>query len=308
MANKDMTLGFKLLSAYYIGGISKADVASLAKEREINWGYTEFERKVNQMKNELLKSGRFKFWSSWKKSLLSMTSQAVAINFIVVTLKDWERKGMPTNSSSSAYKSFIKNSLITFDQLIYEYITNQWKGSSDSRIKTNLIELQTKDNIFPAIPNHKWIELVEEVFQGRLNGKEYSSTDSVEKKIKLLLLYYYTISEIGGPDFSIVDDYDFDHIISKSEIKQSSAPFAKKNVNNIFNIAALPKRDNILKNDKPLNRINEPWLKQQIERYSEIPIDRFTEFSHPSSMEKLYEFRLNKFKDVFETKRLGIIE
>ncbi|MCB5903108.1 hypothetical protein LIV42_12630 [Bacillus cereus] len=307
MANKDMTLGFKLLSAYYIGGISKADVASLAKEKEINWGYIEFESKINQMKNELLKSDTFKFWSSWKKSLLSMTSQAVAINFIVVTLKDWERKGMPANSSSSAHKSFIKNSLITFDQLVYEYITNQWKGSSDSRIKGNLIELETKDNIFPAIPKNKWIELVEEVFQGRLNGKEYSNTDSVEKKIKLLLLYYYTISEIGGPDFSIVDDYDFDHIISKSEIKQSSSHFAKKNVSNIFNIAALPKRDNILKNDKPLNRINETWLKQQIEKYSEIPVSRFDEYSHPSSMEELYEFRLKKFKDAFDTNRTGIL-
>lgn len=307
MANRNMTLGFKLLSAYHVNGISKADVASLAKSDNINWDTSEFEDKINQMAEQLYKNDTFIFWNTWNKSLLSLTSQAVAINFLVITLKDWERKGSPKNPSSSLFKSFIKNALTTFDQQIYEYITNQWKGSSDSKIKRNIAELENKDDIFTPISENKWIELIDELFEGRLNGKLYSNTETIEPKVKLLLLYYYTLAEISGPD-GILKDYDFDHVLSRSAIKQSNSEYAKMHISNIFNIAPLSKRDNIKKNDRPLNLIGESWLKQQIEKYAEIKIDNFSDFCHPNSMQKLYELRIDKFRNVFTTQRKKIIE
>ena len=173
-----ITRSFKLLSAYYEGGISRDDVANLAKNTKIDWMKPQIEDDINTMSEQLLKVDFFKYWSSWGKSLRELTQEAVAINYTILILKDWERKDRPTSPSSILFKQFILNAKILLDKSIYEYTANQWKGSSDSKIKKYIGEIDGSLDVWIPIDSAKWSSLISElVDEGILNGVQYSKSE-----------------------------------------------------------------------------------------------------------------------------------
>lgn len=307
MENKDLTLGFKVLSAYHLGAISKDDLAKLSK-KNINWGSTELENNINLMKEQLLCSNFFKYWSEWDRSLMDLTSQAVAINFLILALKYWEKKNKPTNRTATEHIDFLRNAHRLFDRCLYEYITNQWKGSSDSKIKKNL-ESENFSSNFNSIEKEKWENLLDEMFDGKISGTPYSHKKTVDNKVKLLLIYYYSLNEISRPGDNVNNIYDFDHIIPKSELLSGDV-YSKSNVSNILNICTLSKSDNCNKSDRRLIDINsqtENILVKQIEKYSKINKGDFRSYSGYADLKKLFEYRKNCIRSNFIEKRSDYI-
>lgn len=310
MGDKERTItrSFKLLSAYYEGGISGEDIGNLARNTKIDWKKPQIESDINLMSEALLKSDFFKYWRSWRKSLRELTQEAIAINYTVLTLIDWENKGRPSTPSSTSFKQFALNAKILLDKSIYEYIKNQWKGSSDSKIKRNIEGARKNSDVWIPINKEKWEELISEMIdQGTINGIKYSASEKVDSTVKLLLIYFNVLNSRSGPDWTIYKLFEFDHIIPRSEIMSSNNEFAKKNISNLFNIQTLPKGDNIIKGDKPLTNITDNWRIEQIEKYSHIPHNKFSDFSSFDDMEALRTYRGSIIKETFSDKRSEVL-
>jgi hypothetical protein len=154
--------------------------------------------------------------------------------------------------------------------MIYEYVTGQWRGSSDSRISSNLEDIGGENSVFDPVSDSRWSQLMKEIlYDGRIEGRSYVEKKRVNKRVKLLLRYYYVLSQEGaprGPDVEV----DVDHIIPTAAFEASARSDLKPKSNYMANLALLPKKPNITKSDKPLNEISNNWLKSEIERYTGI--------------------------------------
>ncbi len=108
-----------------------------------------------------------------------------------------------------------------------------------------------------------------------------------------------------GPENSKIN---VDHIIPQSLFdSNSSIPNAENIKNSLFNLCPLPSKDNIKKTNKKLKNIDDPWLIQQIEKYSHLKSDKFIEFSDVTSWEKLRDERRSFFEEKFITAKKEII-
>jgi len=306
---KRLTLGFKLMTGYYMKSISKIKMEDLADNDSIPWGAVDLEEEINRMLKNLSNEDFFKFLNTWPSrhgfTLKSVMSEAIAINFLLIMLKDWEKKDKPTTPSSTKQKKFRKNAIILFDRLVYEYLMSRWKGSSDSRISRNLVNVENDsdytDELFKPIASKDWKRLVDEIIdKGELNGETYVEDDTQAKNVaKVLLWYYYSLSNINGPDDPTVIGIDVDHIIPKNAFASVTDEDVKNKMNNIINLAYLPKIENIAKSNKCLKEISSsesPWLVSQIEKYEDIDEAQFPDFSEPSDAGELLRVRGEKIK------------
>lgn len=312
---KKITLGFKLMSGYYLEAISRDEISRLSndsylKERSvsINWGSIEIEDKLNRMGKVLHQNNFFKYWSSWEVSMMEALSDAVAINFLLITFKDWMNKGEPMNAQSSEYRLFQKNAVILFDKLLFEYVMKKWRGSSDSVIARNLKELKlknltdTKNFTFEAIKNEEWGNLVKEMIEsGTINGMTYTS-DKLDTRLRGLLYYYYVLKQKSGPNDPTISGIEVDHIVPQSLFEGESS-VVKDMMNNIVNLALLPKRQNISKGSKKLTEIDDPWLRDQIRNYEGISESQYNELSEAKMVDKLKGYRGSSILEAFEKQR-----
>jgi hypothetical protein len=100
-----------------------------------------------------------------------------------------------------------------------------------------------------------------------------------------------------GPDSPKID---IDHIIPQSLFNGNGNILNAVNIKNaLFNLSPLPSKDNIKKTNKTLQSITDPWLIQQIERYTKISPKKFVQFSDVNSWEKLREERRKFFEEDF---------
>ncbi|WP_276278279.1 DUF262 domain-containing protein [Haloarcula regularis] len=102
---RKVRIGFKLMSGYYLNGISKDDFEALAKNENINWGSTELEQQLNHIESYISGHSIVSFWKAWGDPLVRMTSEAVAVNYLLCMLKYWEILGKPTSSTSANYQT-----------------------------------------------------------------------------------------------------------------------------------------------------------------------------------------------------------
>ena len=70
-------------------------------------------------------------------------------------------------------------------------------------------------------------------------------------------------------------------------------------MHNLCNTALLPKKSNISKGDKLLNRVTDPWLKNEISRMTGIPEKDFDKYSQLNNFSDLINLRRKKFLDTF---------
>lgn len=306
---KKITLGFKILSGYYQGGISREDVSMLGDSDSIQWGTKELENTFNSVGMEIRKNDIFKYWESWNISLREAMSEAIALNFLLLLTKDWERKGKPFNPTSSQHKAFQKNAIILLDRSIYEYVTKQWRGSSDSKIANNLEDLERSgSDLFDPVSSQSWNNLIDEMIEkGTIDGDSY--VDKLDnKRVKLILYYYYILNSVDGPTDPTLSGIDLDHIIPKSLFDTTPREDLVEYCNNIINLALLPKKQNISKSDKKLNQINENWLKTQITKYEEIFEPDYSKYSEVTQIEDLKDYRGKKIKETFNIRRKRLVE
>jgi len=305
---KKITLGFKILSGHYTNGITKKHISTLAEDERIPWGQTTLEDDINKMGNIILRNHNMKFWNSWSISMMEAMSDAIAINYTLVMVRDWINKDRPENPLSTKYVNFQKNSIILLDKSIYEYITRQWRGSSDSKILNNLDRIGNQDMLFQPVNQKDWDSLIDEIIENNtIAGESY--LNGVDKRIKLLLYYYYVINNIAGPSTSDpnYNGIDIDHIIPQSLFDREHHEDIRELKNHICNLALLPKGVNISKTNAILKFIDNPWLIHQIETYEQIKQEDFEKYSSVDKINELIRYRGNLIKNAIKINRKDII-
>lgn len=295
---KELTTAFKCLSGIFVQGVTKNDIDKLG-DCQINWE-TDIDNLVNDIKNIIGVLGSFSyfaFFKSWKVNIQDITSDGVAYEFLILAYREWKRKGCPIGASSDT-KNFQKYCFILWDRLVYEYINLIWKGSSDSKIHNDIMSNEP----IKAITEESWIALLEEIFAtNKINERAlgYSYMQS-------LLYHFYCLYELAAPASSNYH-YEIDHIIPQTLFNGSALEDKEIIQDNLFNLALLPKKENISKSNKKLSVIDDPWLKNQILTYEFIPEDKFTEYSNVLNYKSMFEFRKKFFIEAFKTKRTNLI-
>jgi hypothetical protein len=299
---KKLTLGFKILSGIYRKGIKKEDVDELATDKSINWDsdIDSIIRELNLMGKVLSNSPYFQYLKTWNQTFLDLTSDAVALNFLFTTYYDFKRKECPVGTSAKA-KVFVNNAIILADKLIYEYVNQKWRGSSDSKISRNISDFHNLPEKYSPINKDNWLNLVREI-----NDSQKIEENDISFALSKTLVYhiYCSHSLIGPTDTRI----DVDHIIPQSLFDgNGSIPNAENIKNSLFNLCPLPSKDNIKKTNKTLKSIDDPWLIQQIEKYTHLSSKKFIEFSDVNSWERLRTERRGFFEDKFIEAKTKII-
>ena len=301
---KAITLGFKVMSAEYVGGISKNHISLLSDANTINWEQDpeKLLSDLNLMGKVLAADNFYKYMQSWKINIMDLMSDAIAINFVALTYKDWLKKDKPVGSGTTTNK-FIKNSRVLFDSLIFEYITRQWRGSSDSRVGENLKNFSTKNDLYEPISKSKWELLLEEIIEKHEVLGTKAKQDGIDNTVMPPLLYYfYILDEKQGP-MGLNVTIEKDHIIPKAILESSHLEDKAIFANNLFNLCLLPKKENISKRDKRLLEITDPWLIDEIEKYTGIKRDDFIKYSNIENIKLLKSERKSKLIEVLIDKR-----
>lgn len=299
---KELTLGFKILAGIFQKGVKKEDIENLSKNTDIDWStdVESFIYDINQMIKLITAFDYFKFFKSWRTSIMELTSDAIALDFIIIAYKDWIRKGKPIGDTRA--KQFQKNCFILWDRLIFEYVNRQWRGSSDSRIANDIANIDSESDLFVPLDQYRWENLLkDQIFA----NSTIESVDITLALMKPLLYHFYAMKYIPGPDSNY--SIEVDHIIPQSLFNESS--ITRKDVvqNNLLNLGLLPKDENAAKSNKKLILIDSAWLKSQIEKYEFIREDEFNTYSNINNCRLMFEERQEMYMEVYTTCRNNII-
>jgi len=301
---RELTLGFKILSGIYVNGVKKEDVENLSKSENINWNsdFEAFARDLKQMMSIVMSFDYFKFLNSWNTNIMELTSDSIALNFIILVFKDWERKGKPIGTDIKT-RQLQKNAFILLDKLIFEYVNNQWRGSSDSKIAANISAFSQEGDTFSPVNISKWEGMLNEIFENSsIDGNDITLTS-----MKPILYHYYCIKGIDGPGQNY--EIEVDHIIPQSLFRGST--FDRKDViaNNILNLGLLPKSENASKGKRRLIELtnSDSWLKTQISKYEFIEESEYAFYSDINNYIEVYKQREALFLAAFGGRRNSII-
>ena len=172
-----------------------------------------------------------------------------------------------------------------------------WKGSSDSRIHGDIVSTEPQR----VISTDKWVELLEGIYStNKINDRAI-----VYGYVQSILYHVYALRELKAP--SDASAYDIDHILPQVLINNSSLENKEEVRDNLFNLALLPKTENISKGGKKLIQIDDSWLKSQIKDYEFIEESDYSKFSDVSNYKQLFEHRKKFFLEAFKDKRTYLL-
>mgnify|MGYP003290511396 CR=1 FL=1 len=294
--DKALTLGFRCLAGLYVDGVGNEFVDKLGDE-----SFSNFEDTVNNLKRmlETLKKFQyFKYFSTWKSNLKTLTSDYVAMNFVILAYRDFIKNGQPISGTPA--KQFQKRCFILWDKLIYEYFTGVWRSSSDARIHNNIVDFEYSPK---PLEDSKWLSVLDEIFtQNMINGKKIKSHND----FKVLLYHMYCLMSMESPSG---DKIDIDHIIPQAKFDTSLIEDKESVKHNLLNLGILSKDDNVKKSNYTLSQVTENWMKDQIAKYEFIPNDRdmFETFSNISNYQQLFDLRRPIIEKAFTTMRNDLL-
>ena len=295
---KKLTLGFKLMSALYVGGISSNSVKDLENERKIkiDWDcdIEPLIKDFNIAMDLLYDCEYFKYLMSWKQSIMSLMGNSVALEFATLIYKNWISLGKPLKGSQKL-KEFQKNAVVLCDRLLYEYSMRLWAGSADSRFARDLSSMNER---FSVVPYSDWETVIDTFAKGN-NSK-------VEKGI---IYHYYCLKKIR-PSFDGVGAnavYEVDHIYAQSQFN-SVTTIDPTLMESLGNKALLPKLDNIAKSDKSLAELRpHDWLYSEVLRVTGIREEDVDKYSNIVNIQELIDERISNYKTVFENERVSML-
>lgn len=298
---KKLTVGFKLLSGIIEKGVKKENIDLLGNNLNFNWEiqYEELINDINSVHKVIFASPYFRFLNSYRFSIMNNLSDAIALNFTVLMYLDWIRKGKPIANENA--KQVQKNAFILLDNLIYEYVTRQWRGSSDGIIARNILNFDMNGVLLKSIESNKWKSLITEIIeQNNILGESVSKS-----MLEPILYHYYAMKELQAPDSNFT--LEVDHIIPQSLFKASKIENNEVIQHNLFNLCILPKDENISKGKKRLIEITDPWLKKQITKYTIIDESDFNKYSDIGNLDGLRVLRGNDILKTFSSNRDSIL-
>lgn len=294
IAMDQVTLGFKLISSRFQGGMSGKCVNDLEKNSEISWesDIDELLDDINKLCEILMSTEFFQYLQAWKRPMTKLLGNAITLEFITIMLLDWTNKNRPTVNSADM-KAVQRDAKILFDRLVFEYATKVWRGSGDSKMAADIKDW--KNRISP-IDEAEWENFISNACNGIYNGQVMS------QKVLTPILYYYYILTNCSPLNMVNVSFDVDHIIPQEKFKDNTMVDDSAK-DSLANLALLPKKDNIHKKNKALNEIVDPWLKNSIVTYTGISEDKFDSYSDIANIKLLQAERVKLFTTAFSTNR-----
>ncbi len=294
---KKLTLGFKLMSALYVGGISSNSVKDLENDRKakIDWDrdVEPLVRDFNIAMDLLYDCDYFKYLMSWKQSIMSLMGNSVALEFATLIYKNWIDLGKPLKGTPKL-KEFQKNAVILCDRLLYEYSVRLWAGSADSRFARDLVAINDR---FKVVPYSDWETVIDSF-----------ATGTMSKVDKGIIYHYYCLKKIrpsfDGAGASAV--YEIDHIYAQAQFNSVTTIDATL-MESLGNKALLPKLDNISKGDKSLAELrSSDWLYGEVRRVTGIKEEDIDKYSDIVNIQDLIDTRIDDYKSVFNTDRISL--
>lgn len=295
----ETTLGFKLISSIFVGGISSKCVSDIENYNGFNWDtdYEELIGDLNDLISIIYTHPYFKCMQSWGQTVMSLTSNTIALEFITLLYNEWKKMGKPKVDNNET-KTLKRNAVILLDKLIYEYSNKQWRGSSDSKLAK---DIENSSDRFKAKESEDWQNLLKDMARGEVNDQVVT-----QNLVKPILFHSKFLQGVYSPFGGNNQGYDIDHIYPQDKFKNNS------NVNqhlkdSLINLEILSSSANESKNNKDLKEVNENDIKDEITKSSWIPETEFTKFSDISNITDLLSFRLNKFEEIFTEDRNRVI-
>lgn len=301
-----ITIGFKLLSGFVSNGVKKEDIDNLSSK--IDWNnYQELISQIKDFFDSFKNNIYLKNIKSWGKCLSDILSDGPTMNFLFILYRNWLELNKPTAYQSTERKIYDKNIFILLDESFYRYLSNQWKGSSDSTIAKNIAAYSQKSNnnsnhLFNTIPTDSWNVLLNEIsVKNELNGKAI-----VKNSLMPLVHFYNIIKNIEGKGSN--EPGEIDHIMPQSLWESANIENKEAILNNVFNLALLPKDTNDSKNNAPLRNLRTNRnLISEIIKYEEIEENDFETYSELNNYKTLKRNREAKYKEAFNDLRERIL-
>ena len=292
------TLGFKLISAILCEGISSAVVSKIEKYRDFDWNndYESLVLDLNTLIDLISDQDYFKTMKAWKQSIMSITSNTIALEFITIMYKKWIECGKKIGDTT-AVKKLKREAISLLDRLIYEYSNKLWRGSSDSKLASDIKDMDNR--VIPLDYDKTWASLLNDLSVGIINGEQ--CTQNLIKPI----LYHSKCINIEYPARTS-DSYDLDHIYPQALFK--SNPNIDQNYkDSLTNLQILSSSANESKKDKKLTSIDDESIKNEIEKSSYIPISDFEKYSDINNIDNLRKLRMEEIQKIYSEKRDTII-
>ena len=295
---KKLTLGFKLLSAVYVGGISSNSVKDLENERKakIDWNrdVESFIKEFNIAMDLIYDCEYFKYLMSWKQSIMSLMGNSVALEFATLIYKNWVDLGKPTKGNPKL-KEYQKNAVILCDRLLYEYSSRLWAGSADSRLARDLTISKER---FSVVSFEDWESVIDNFASG-----------NAAKVDKGIIYHYYCLKKMrplfDGEGANAI--YEIDHIYAQAQFNNVTT-IDPTLMESLGNKALLPKLENIAKSDKTLIELkSHDWLFGEILRVTGIKSEDVQKYSDIVNVQELIDTRIADYKSVFGNERISLL-
>lgn len=293
---KEIGLGFKLLSAWFVKGISKIHINKLENNKEILWpeSIEDFIMDFNSMVSVLLKDDFFKKLNLWQKPMIDLLGESATFAFVVTILKNWKDLDEPLYASANLNK-FYRNARGLFDNLMFGYATGYWRGSGDSKMA---ILIKQPEEKFKPLDNKIWESLILNLcIDGTFNGQKL-----VRKNLEPLLYYQIVIRNLNYP---LQVKCEIDHIIPRAILKDNTA-ISDWFEDSIVNLSVLPKEYNNDKKDKKLSDLIDP-LAHMVSEFTGIPKSEFNKYSKISGISDFIEIRKKLWIESFCQTRLDVL-
>lgn len=295
-----ISLSYRIISALIVQGINNTSVMALEKPQNpaINWeiDIERFIQEINLMIAQLENIDLFKYVEAWNQSVMSLTSNSIAIEFCVLLYQRWKDLGKPTRSSGQIH-AFNTDAVTLFDRMVYEYSIRLWTGSGDSMVSAHLKD--ATGSRFVKITEEEWKTFINEIESGQYKGKPTSS-----KTLKPFLYYGYFLRRLQPTLKNPSTIYDIDHLIAQKLFNDYSS-LDQSLKDNFLNFSILPKGENIEKTDKKLNEIHDTWLIEQIKKYAQISDADIQTLSDLSKIDQLKKRKKN-YLEAYTTNRNNI--
>lgn len=293
-----ITIGFKVASGIYTSGVTKDNIEKLS-EASINWEI-DIDNLISDIQNmfKIMKGlDYFKYFETWRTSVMELTSDFIAMDFIIMCYLNWQDKGKPMGNGTEVRK-FQKDCFIILDRLYYDYVRGIWKSSADSKIRSNIEKLSDG---FKAVSKAEWEALLTDIF----DNSQVNGVDITLNMMRPLLYHFYCLSSIDAPSAVKYEALEVDHIIPQALFK-ASATIERSDVivDNLLNLGVLPKGSNITKKDKKLVQISsEDILVKEIQKYEFIEECDFKKYSDINNYREMFDSRRSIFLEVYGKRR-----
>jgi hypothetical protein len=301
---RKVTLGFKILSGYYQQKLMKSHVASLPADASVAWDGLSLEDAMTKSQAKLKEHWFFTYLAAWGFSFAASLSDAVALDFLLECTMDWNRKGAPMVAGHQL-SSFRKNAIQLFDRVLLEYLTDVWRGSSDSRVARNLDRLMSRaaGAVVQPVAESDWSALIDQVMEGELGGRSYLGRQ--DPRMRLLLTYASVIMKLR-PDDALAGS-QVDHIIPQKLFKQESDATLSNLKHHIGNLELLPDKINTFKSDERLKDLSITNVVDGVEKFSRVRRESFPTYSNVAAVPQLIELRGAMLRQVLTIDRTRLL-